>query len=42
MSVQDHMGEPAPEEMELRRTPAGPAGVPADSPWAGWPRRWTG
>ncbi|MFC9830759.1 SpoIIE family protein phosphatase [Streptomyces albogriseolus] len=32
MSVQDHMGEPAPEEMELRRTPAGPAGVPADSP----------
>ncbi|GAA3504470.1 SpoIIE family protein phosphatase [Streptomyces prasinosporus] len=32
MSVQDHVGEPAPEEMELRRTPAGPAGVPADSP----------
>ncbi|WP_435834862.1 SpoIIE family protein phosphatase [Streptomyces albogriseolus] len=32
MSVQDHMGEPAPEEMELRRTPAGPAGVSADSP----------
>ncbi|WP_431991926.1 SpoIIE family protein phosphatase [Streptomyces albogriseolus] len=32
MSVQDHVGEPAPEEMELRRTPTGPAGVPADSP----------
>ncbi|MFH9177210.1 SpoIIE family protein phosphatase [Streptomyces albogriseolus] len=32
MSVQEHVNEPPPEEMELRRTPAGPAGVAADSP----------
>lgn len=45
MSVQEdreHMGEPTPEEMELRRPPAGPAGVATDSPSAGSRRRWTG
>lgn len=42
MSVQEHMSEPPPEGMELRSTPAGPAGVAADSPWAGSRRRWTG
>ncbi|CAL9352125.1 hypothetical protein SUDANB60_00480 [Streptomyces sp. enrichment culture] len=32
MSVQGHVGEPAPDEMELRPPSAGPAGVAADSP----------
>ncbi|MFD5373425.1 SpoIIE family protein phosphatase [Streptomyces griseoincarnatus] len=35
MSVQEDqgpMGEPTPDEMELRRPPAGPAGVATDSP----------
>ncbi|WP_435879885.1 SpoIIE family protein phosphatase [Streptomyces werraensis] len=32
MSIQGHVGEPAPDEMELRRPSAGPAGVAADSP----------
>ena len=32
MSVHGHPGGPPPEEMELLSTPAGPAGVAADSP----------